>query len=223
MSDTHSAETNGTKPAEDSAKRKAVADHTFLKADGTEAESPMDNAASVKFSLEGDDKSWVVDFSKQRLAMETAGESEQAVNEVLSLALFGAKTWLTNRASRERNNKKVVGDGMTPQQKHAMTIASQVAALDEMLEDWHAGNWSAEGEGVAVAGIADLAAAIVAVQTAAGKTVDLADITEKVKAKDKAGRAALRKNANVDAALAKIRADRKAKAAASAPAVALDI
>lgn len=196
-------ETTVTSATDDKPKRTSVATTTWFNAKG-EAESPMDDVTKVTFALDTlQGRSWSLDLSDARAAMEAAGLPAVYINKVLAYSGFGFKTKQTNEASGVRNNPKLADSEKTPE--------AQGAALDEYEAELEAGNWRASrGEGESLPGVGDLAEAIVRVQKAAGKTPDLEAIKANVAKADKETRAKYRNNADVKAALLAIRAERAA-------------
>lgn len=182
-------------------KRQAVATTTWYNAKG-EAESPMDDVTKVTFALDTlQGRSWSLDLTDARVAMEAAGLPAVYINKVLAYSGFGFKTKQTNEASGVRNNPKLSDAEKTPE--------AQGAALDEYEAELNAGNWRAgRGEGESLPGAGDLAEAIFRVQRQNGKSPELEAIKTVVAKADKELRAKWRKEPNVAAALLTIRAER---------------
>lgn len=207
--DMTSPETTSGAKREPKTERKAVATTVWLNAKG-EAESPMDDVTKVTFSLDSlEGRSWSLDLSDARSAMEASGLQPGYINAIAAFAGFGFKTKLTNEASGIRNDAKLKGtDAASPE--------AQGAALDEFESDWQAGNWRAgRGEGESIAGNTDLAQAIFNFQTRNGKTVTIEAIKDAVGKADKDLKAKWRKNPDINAELLQIRAARAAAKAGS--------
>lgn len=181
--------------------RKAVATTTWYNAMG-EAESPLDSVTKVAFALESlPGRSWTLDMTDARAAMEAAGVAQNLVDGVIAFAGFGYKTKMTNEASGVRNNAKLSDAEKGPEQ--------QGAALDDFDTDWQAGNWRAgRGEGESLPGSGDLGEALFRFQKSKGKEPNMDAIKAHIAKLDKDGRAKIRDNADIKAFLAIIRAER---------------
>ncbi len=184
------------------AKRTSVATTSWFKGEA-EAESPLDDVTRVEFTLDSlPGRKWSLDFTQAREAMLAAGLDPAFVNGIGAFAGFGFKTKMTNEASGVRNNPKLADSEKGPE--------AQGAALDEFDADWQAGNWRAgRGEGESLPGAGDLAEAIFRFQKAKGKAdANLETIKGTVAKADKDQRATWRKNADISAYLAAIKAER---------------
>lgn len=198
-------------PAPES-KRPTMTSTTWFKADGSEADSPLDSVAYVTFKLDAlgeEHKGWTFDFTKAREAMEAYGLDAGYTNSVIAYGGFGYKTKQTNEASGVRNDKKLADSEKTPE--------AQAAALDEHESEVNAGNWRApRGEGGEnIPGNADLAQAVFNYQVAKGKQdANLESILGNIKKMDAEGKKKYRNNPEIKVALQEIRLARlKAKQA----------
>jgi hypothetical protein len=181
----------------------------YLKTDGSEADSPLDDARALNFKLNAANRDWTLDLTQIAEAAIAHGVAKADVNAFVAYAGFGAKTKWNNLANSIRNGKLKGTDAANP--------AAQAAAIDEFLTDTAQGNWRGEaGEGI-VAGTADLAEAIVRYQASTGKpSSDAATVEAKLKAMSKEDRAARRNHPGVNAELLKLRAERAVAKAGTA-------
>lgn len=204
MNDVATAETTAETAKE---KRIPITESGYFKADGKEADSPLDNVVKFTFKLVAANKSWDVDYAAFRSAAELAEIPANDINARIAFDSFGVKTKLNNIANSVRNGKLKGTDAAGPD--------AQAAAVDEFLTELEKGNWRGEA-GEFVAGVADLAQAIFNVQTRAGKTPNLDALRAKLDAMNGDERKPFRARADVQAELAEIQLQRKREKASSA-------
>jgi hypothetical protein len=209
------SDTNETAESPAKEKRIPITESFYHKADGKEADSPLDSVTKFTFRLVAADKSWDVDYSTFRAAAELAGIPANEVNTRIAFDSFGVKTKLNNIANSVRNSPKFKGtDAAGP--------TAQADAVSEFLAELEKGNWRGEA-GEFVAGVADLAQAVFNVQTKAGKSPDLAAISAKLEAMTGEERKPFRNRPDVQAELAEIQAARKRAKVAATPLPDLDL
>lgn len=209
-------EANTATPAPAEPKKAPITEAFYFKADGKEADSPLDSVTKFQFRLVAADKSWFVDYGEIRAALELAGIANAEINSRIAHDAFGCKTKWNNLANSIRNGKLKGTAEAGP--------LAQAEAIDDFLAEVAKGNWRGEA-GEFVAGTQDLAEAIAAIQTRAGATADSAVIKTKLDAMTPEARKTYRDREDVKLELGRIRLARmEAKAKASAaPLPALEI
>lgn len=195
-----------TAPAKE--KRTPITESTYFKADGSEADSPLDSATKLTFKLTESGKSFDHDMTDICEAALAAGVDPAKVNAAAAYAGFGAKTKWNNIANSIRNGKQKGTDEAGPE--------AQAKAVADFIEDCLAGNWRGEpGEGFVESTVL-LAEAVVRWQAKNGKQGNVDSTKAKLDALSKEQRAAYRKDPRIAAELAQIRAEKAAAKAAAA-------